>query len=295
MGGAMEEEHDWERDFSTWLARVIAGEVALSWKPRRKAVVRDAPMEKACADYDWRGVGYADTAKTLEGFKCRLRKALKSKGSSKCLRDVVEDILTWGGVYKDVVRNGVNYGGNRSWLAEVYANETLWDHINDAVAAANAQEFQPQAFKDAKLRSNAGLTKVYALATDHFIIYDSRVAAALGKLVVTFLSAIRYQGALPPDPLNFAAMAAQNDPGRRLAEWRGIAFGCTHNRSHVHMDWNVRANRVLSNALLAAQDNPGAAWCVGQPDALRRIEAALFMIGYDIRPMPPIANAQAAE
>lgn len=36
----------------------------------------------------------------------------------------------------------------------------------------------------ADLRSNAGLTKVYSLVLDDFIIYDSRVAAALAWLVM---------------------------------------------------------------------------------------------------------------
>ena len=42
----------------------------------------------------------------------------------------------------------------------------------------------PEFFSD--LRFNAGMTKVYSLMCDNFIIYDSRVAAALGWLVMKY-------------------------------------------------------------------------------------------------------------
>ena len=39
-------------------------------------------------------------------------------------------------------------------------------------------------------RFNAGITKVYSMVLENFIIYDSRVAAALGWLVAQFCRAL---------------------------------------------------------------------------------------------------------
>lgn len=59
-------------------------------------------------------------------------------------------------------------------------------------------------------RFNAGITKVYSLVLEDFIIYDSRVAATLGWLVATFCRA----GAREvPDALRFPWMPAKEAPG----------------------------------------------------------------------------------
>jgi hypothetical protein len=54
-------------------------------------------------------------------------------------------------------------------------------------------------------------------------------------------------------------------------------------RLNVHADW----------ALSAALDAARADWCSG-PDGLRKLEAALFMLGYDLSPADernPMAKA----
>ncbi len=43
------------------------------------------------------------------------------------------------------------------------------------------------------------------------------------------------------------------------------------------MNWNRRINIVLN----AARQQANAPWC-NQADGLRRLEAALFMVGYDL-------------
>ncbi|MHB2080818.1 hypothetical protein [Pseudomonas asiatica] len=57
------------------------------------------------------------------------------------------------------------------------------------------------------LRFNAGMTKVYALICEDFLIYDSRVAAALGWLVVKYCEA--HGIAKVPDALCFPWAAAK--------------------------------------------------------------------------------------
>jgi hypothetical protein len=59
-------------------------------------------------------------------------------------------------------------------------------------------------------------------------------------------------------------------------------FGKLYGGDYGSKAWarvNVQANWVLTEALRAAK----AHWCSG-PDGLRRVEAALFMLGYDFTP-----------
>ncbi|WP_244146628.1 helix-turn-helix transcriptional regulator [Paraburkholderia sp. BCC1876] len=127
-------------------------------------------------------------------------------------------------------------------------------------------------------RMNAGWTKYYALALPNHIIYDGRVGAALGFLVQRHLTTLaRFAGV--PEKLQF--LWANGDGGGTLREPSagGHQFGMLYGGRYGSKSWarvNVWANWVLS----AARDRAGADWCAG-PDGLRRLEAALFMLGYD--------------
>jgi len=135
------------------------------------------------------------------------------------------------------------------------------------------------------LRSNAGLTKVYSLALKDFIIYDSRVAAALAWLVNSWCS---NKQQLPPEHLRFACMKANaKDP---LSKPRSpntdifpyfTASGKIENHLK-HATWNLRANWVLRESLdlvIKGQKNKSHAAF----QSVRDVEAALFMIGDNLR------------
>ena len=93
----------------------------------------------------------------------------------------IKAVLFWGGVYTRH-RNG---GGNAGWLDDRVQAEDLAVNLRAALAAlTDASVYFDRGPTD--LRSNAGLTKVYSLVLDDFIIYDSRVAAALAWLVTVW-------------------------------------------------------------------------------------------------------------
>lgn len=56
-------------------------------------------------------------------------------------------------------------------------------------AALNSASLINPILQRTGLRFNAGMTKVYSLLADSLIIYDSRVAAALGWIVVKYCQA----------------------------------------------------------------------------------------------------------
>jgi glycine cleavage system aminomethyltransferase T len=112
------------------------------------------------------------------------------------------------------------------------------------------------------------------------VIYDSRVAGALAWFVAA------WAGERPvPASLRFPCMAAKEDPGAARRKLRNPrpgpgGFPLLGARPRAHAKWNLRASWILQ-ALLEA--NPGTVFGSGTA-ASRRLEAALFMWGYDLTP-----------
>jgi hypothetical protein len=203
-----------------------------------------------------------------------LRKDLvNAAGSDSLTLQATLDVMAWGGVT----------AGNAKWLK---ANRSgLSEMIQTVQAAINAGDHDNPVLRSKDLRFNSGMTKVYALACDDFLIYDSRVAAALGWLVVMYCQA--HGLTQVPDALCFPWAAAKEgenasapkrrDPGTGPFKFKRLRAG-----SH-HLKWNLQASWLLS-AVLA---HPGAAASPfniesGAHDPLRALEACLFMIGYDL-------------
>ena len=123
---------------------------------------------------------------------------------------------------------------------------------------------------------NAGWTKVYALMLDGFPIYDGRVGAAMGYLVQRYCASVRVYSV--PAQLRF--------------RW-GVARGSRHNRNPSTP--SVRFPRLTAaRPQTWAECNLRAAWVLGElcregrfggllpHRQLRALEAALFMIGYEL-------------
>jgi hypothetical protein len=139
------------------------------------------------------------------------------------------------------------------------------------------------------LRSNAGFSKIYSLCFDDFIIYDSRVAAALGMLITRYwiTKAMHARTSLAPLPesLSLVWMAgppgSERNPNENQLGVRAFPRTTTHYR---HLISNVRANWMLKSAL---QNSHFEKIVKARPHQfpvtpLRALEAALFMIGYDL-------------
>lgn len=182
-------------------------------------------------------------------------------GNPLDLAGAVAGIFHWGGVYTTTP-----HGGNKPWLAKHHMhllallNAVVLDHANGTDVSTVPG-----------LRFNAGMTKVYALLLDDFIIYDSRVAASLTWLVLHWWTAVKSSpSATLPAPLRFGTLPVNGSARRNRNAAPGIFNGIT--RAADHYMWNVRANWLLSDALnLAGQASQFA--------TLREVEAALFQMG----------------
>lgn len=203
-----------------------------------------------------------------------LRRDLIAAGSNDALvLQGAKDVMAWGGVT----------ARNSEWLA---ANEAgLARMIQEVKAALIQQDPDALVLRSKTLRFNSGMTKIYSLVCPEFLIYDSRVAAALGMLVVQYCKA---EGLTKvPDALCFPWAAAKEGENAEAPKRRNPSTGTLHFKrlragSH-HALWNIRASWILSQVLAheAAADSPFHT--TDDPaDALRRVEQSLFMWGYDL-------------
>jgi len=178
------------------------------------------------------------------------------------LAGAVAATLHWGGVY-----TRTRHGGNKPWLADNHGSlfAILQEVVNDH---ANGEDFS----QVPSLRFNAGMTKVYSLLLDNFIIYDSRVAASLAWLALRWwtLSERRPRNELPEN-LRFLCLPGKGKAtGQRNPD--PTLFSTSATKPYKHYQWNIRANWLLQHAQSLAGECSGF-------KSLREIEAALFQMG----------------
>ncbi len=156
---------------------------------------------------------------------------------------------------------------------------------------SSGRTFDLSLFKDSAygFRSSAGFTKIYSLAFDDFVIYDSRVAAALGLLVIRWWALQRSKNSSEstlPESLRFLCMPSQDDQRRNPnSNWFGITGFPKSYGNHIrHIQANIRANWLLKRVVTdsAFEREVSQHPHPYQVEPLRALEAALFMIGYDL-------------
>ncbi len=198
---------------------------------------------------------------------------LAAKGDDGRVLQGAKEVMAWGGV---TARNNEWLETNGKGLAD-----TLWQ----VKAALDAGDPQAPVLRAKGLRFNSGMTKVYSLICDDFLIYDSRVAAALGWLVVKYCEA-NTLGWVPPElcfpwaaakEASTSATPKRRNPGQGPWQFKRLRAG------HHHALWNLRASWLLSAVLAHPAANDSRFNRVTGPvTPLRALEAACFMIGYDL-------------
>lgn len=221
-----------------------------------------------------KGSDITSNTRALTALEQQLQRALAPAPEDLAASRAAIDVMIWGGVQN----------GNVSWLtnnAEGLAQ--LLIHTRDAI---DSGALNHQLLLDPELRFNAGMTKVYSLICKQLVIYDSRVAAALGWAVVKFCKQVEPELTQVPPELAFPWASArpnkgiskQRDPSQGNLQFPPLQGGT------LHAQWNIRASQILAAVL--AHDNAKHSG-FNQDDGtgsspLRRLEAALFMIGYDL-------------
>ncbi|MDL2358143.1 MAG: hypothetical protein QFF03_23070 [Pseudomonadota bacterium] len=283
-------------DFTAWLGEVIAGTKPLHFTYAPGTAGVDDTLAAAKNRYCWpKKMTVIDTPASvitltrnsslqrnqlvLDELSNGIRDCLAAKRPDEdALAGWVRAIMVWGGVYTET-KNG---GGNAGWLKENRATLAAYlTRILPALSDASGNLPNPEG----DLRSNAGTTKVHALILADFVIYDSRVAAALAWLVKKWAS--EHDVSPVVEHLRFACMKANTSPSRSKPRSPDPDifpyFAATgHIRNHrKHATWNLRANWVLRAALDKAIHSAGGKSALSF-QSVRDVEAALFMMGENL-------------
>lgn len=238
-----------------------------------------ATLPEALEVYSWRGEGFDVVNAKTEVIRREMRAALDlcaaaEDGAARRLAElellfVATKALSWGRVYE----------GAFGFLIDQAETGVLSANLQRAAALMDGSVEDVDAFDDNPYRSDCGMTKVYATMAERSVVYDSRLGAALALLCRKHLE---IQGrAVVPELLAFVA-GDRHDPCRNPSG-RGYVFPDTLS-GREHARWNLRANWLVSRL---AGDGTVTAALGGRPrERIRRIEAALFMIGDDVRDQP---------
>ncbi|RQW27244.1 hypothetical protein EHS17_08165 [Rhodobacteraceae bacterium CH30] len=211
----------------------------------------------------WEGHTLAENQSALDHLSHHLQQAL-ADGNDEATRVWCTTVMKWGGVMN----------GNAKWLADNQAG--LAAHVAGVKAILDMDDDAGQYLTPIH-RFNAGMTKVYSLLCSSFIIYDSRVAAALAWFVVRWCQETgRYE---VPELLAFPCLPPKQDKNASLLKIRnpsvdGLRFPALVG-APKHAQWNLRASWVLDASLDKAKHADFG-------NNLRALEAALFMWGYDL-------------
>lgn len=253
------------RSFTKWFASDEAQKLSHNYfNLAKKSKVSFKDLPDAFVKYEWHG-NLDKNAKILDTIRIELRSAIQSHNFEQFQKGALE-LMKWGGTGR----------GNNEWLSHKANFEVIYNTIQ---LLESGSDDLAEIGKVKSLRFNSGLTKVYSLLIDNFIIYDSRVAAALSWYVVKFSESSGES--IIPKELKFACMKAKGGKQTRNPSNKSYDFEYTKlYKPEIHAMWNIRSSWILKAALdlmgnSKYQSNPNV-------DPLRALEAALFMWGYDL-------------
>lgn len=255
--------------FIQYLAQVISGSAPIHPTARLKSgnrLLKTQCLADAFEQYTWNREDYAANRSCLDEISSSFSKAFDQPGSARrqALIQAIEKCMKWGLGGRAVEQN-VRWACDREHCID--------DLLRGAVREIAAEEPDFRLFAD-KYRMNSGYTKVYSLICADAVIYDGRVGAAMGLLVRHYCARLQ-ANEVPPElrfPWGVARGGLNRDPSRDC-----LSFPRLRNDGAFHAEWNVKANWALAEAVRKS----AATWCSGN-DGLRRVEAALFMLGYQV-------------
>jgi len=258
------------KGFTTYLSSLINGNREFNHsyetkKPKKK--FNFSSFQDAANNYEYHNKNFDKTNAHLKEISSKLQESIENKNEFDTLKSCT-DILVWGGVTSGA------YG-----ILNLYLNKSLTSSIEGAFQEMqkNVVDFSYFSGSSPKYQMNSSFTKIYALASPNpFIIFDSRVSAAFQLIVSNFLKEESTNSNIP-DSLAFPQLESRGSANRLL---KGFPRFKSQNRS-LHAEWNVKANWIV-DASLAEASLKTFCGATERSDQMRAVEAALFMIGYEV-------------
>ena len=273
------------RAFVDWLAAELGQpRTRHSYVTARRKVFSFDGLACALSQYEWpfsskqRPVHlttYAYNERVLSRLAREVRQAFAATDEPALVKTCVE-IFKWGGVSAH----------NIEWIQTNSAS--LLNEIQTVSRRLQSDDDSLATLQPIR-RFNSAMSKVYALLLPAFIIYDSRVAAALTWFVAHWCRHTRRREV--PASLAFACMPAKEASTARVRKLRNpsagaLTFPQMNSDKARHAHWNMRASWLLERTIHLTDSDAFK----GASQPLRALEAALFMWGYDVG--ASIHNAQ---
>ena len=251
--------------FIDWLRPHVRGDCLFQHKFTMLKPHRDWSCNsiwEAYENYCWHG-SFKTNQEKLDRLAGDVRRARDSDNQDGFIK-AAYGILRWGGVTKSNYETLLDLGG--AALSTFREASHLLDPSHANTSRLNSVRYM-----------NAGWTKVYALMLDGFPIYDGRVGAAMGYLVQRYcVSANLCQ---VPTRLRFRWGAARGRHNRNPST-RSLRFpGLTAANPRTWAECNLRSAWILGEVC-----REGRFGNLVPHRQLRALEAALFMIGYELSP-----------
>jgi len=249
-------------DFISWVETILDVPQSFTHTYYHRKYRREYEFENlfsAYEKYDW------EWDYTIEELSNILMKSILESDEKSC-EDTCHMILEWGGVKNK---------GNKKRIAELRPNICAYLRV---VQKRLAMDLPSHKYYSSEIHMTSGFSKIYSACVDEYMIYDSRVGAALGLLIRTFC----IHNHLPniPCELKFVWTNGRGEQVRNPNCDRYEFPKLRLYKEDEYFENNIRANWLIS---AIANRTKSKFSNLESHSRLRALEQALFMIGYDIR------------
>lgn len=265
-------------EFTSFFSQIILGErkIHCEYVPKKdkqnKFMV--SSFEEGLKQYSWAGQSFSDTQKVITQLSSQLSFAIEENNELLMLQSTLA-ILEWGQVYRGCIDWLLAHSEKGRLIQSIVHSSS----IIDGTVAISSSQFEALFDRNGHYRCNSGTTKIFALCSKQSVIYDGRVACAIGMFVHDFLIENKIDH-LPPE-LNFLMDASQRNPSKYIPS--NYAFASKSDSSNSLYNQavsNLKLNLLLQQ-ITQRLDKPLFGFD-NRKDQLRAIEASLFMVGYQV-------------
>lgn len=248
--------------FINWIQPKLSNSFTHSYTENRNNIYFEfTSIYDAYKKYSWKNKNYHETNIFLIQSQENLNNAIK-KGDILALKNTCIEIFKWGGV------------SNKN-IFKIESIPNLLQYFLKVKQNLNPEIFDTAHYDEIII--NSGFSKIYSVLISNYVIYDSRVGAALCLMVRKYLEENNIDIIPETLSLNFETgrLGALRNPNTARHNFKKIS---RHNHKSYILS-NMKANWLFKGIL----DNTKSDFNkVSKSNQLRSLEAALFMIGYKV-------------